>query len=155
SDAAIVRAVRDGSLDESILDESVSRVLRLVDQSQAALAEGTSFEFDEHHALARRAAHESAVLLKNAGKVLPLQPQPGSTVAVVGEFARTPRFQGAGSSQVNPTKVDVALEELQSALAGQAEVRFAAGFGIGNTQDDEQLLQEGGDIARVADHVLV
>ena len=155
SDAAIVEAVRDGSLEESVLDEAVSRVLRLVDQSQPALAEGASFDPDDHHALARRAAHESAVLLKNAGNVLPLQPEEGSTVAVIGEFARTPRFQGAGSSQVNPTRVDVALEELQSTLAGQAEVRFAAGFGIGNTQDDEQLLQEAVDIARVADHVLV
>ena len=81
--------------------------------------------------------------------------KPGSTVAVIGEFARTPRFQGAGSSQVNPTRVDVALEEMQSALAGQAEVRFAAGFGIGTTDIDDQLLQEAVETARGADHVLV
>jgi len=155
SDAAIVEAVRSGSLEESILDESVSRVLRLVDQSQPALAEGISFDPDDHHALARRAGHESAVLLKNTGNVLPLQPEKGSTVAVIGEFARTPRFQGAGSSQVNPTKVDVALEELQSALAGRAEVQFAAGFGLGATDNDEHLLQEAVDLARLADHVLV
>jgi beta-glucosidase len=155
SDAAIVAAVRDGSLDESILDESVSRVLRLVDRSQPALAEVASFEFAEHHALARRAAHESAVLLKNAGNVLPLEPEEGSTVAVIGEFACTPRFQGAGSSQVNPTRVDVALEELESALASRAEVRFAAGFGIGTTDNDERLLREAVDLARIADHVLV
>ena len=72
SDAAIVTAVRDGSLDESILDQSVSRVLHLVDRSQPALAESASFDPDDHHA-GRRAAHES-VLLKNAGNVLPLQP---------------------------------------------------------------------------------
>jgi beta-glucosidase len=102
SDAAIVEAVRDGSLEESVLEKAVSRVLRLVDQSQPALAEGAPFDPDDHHALARRAAQESAVLLKNAGNVLPLQPEEGSTVAVIGEFARTPRFQGAGSSQVNP-----------------------------------------------------
>jgi beta-glucosidase len=155
SDTAIVEAVRDGSLEESVLDKTVSRVLRLVDQSQPALAEGTSFGVDDHHALARRAAQESAVLLKNTGNVLPLQPEEGSTIAVIGEFARTPRFQGAGSSQVNPTRVDVALEELQSVLDGKAEVRFAAGFGIGTTEDDEHLLQEAVDIARVADHVLV
>jgi len=155
SDAAIVEAVRNGSLEESILDESVSRVLRLVDQSQPTLAEGISFDPDDHHALARRAGHESAVLLKNTGNVLPLQPEKGSTVAVIGEFARTPRFQGAGSSQVNPTKVDVALEELQSALAGRAEVQFAAGFGLGATDNDEHLLQEAVDLARLADHVLV
>jgi beta-glucosidase len=155
SDEAIVAAVRDGSLEESILDETVSRVLRLVDRSQPAHAEDTSIDFNDHHALARRAAQESAVLLKNAGNVLPLEPEEGSTVAVIGEFARTPRFQGAGSSQVNPTRVDVALEELQSSLAGRAEVRFAAGFGIGTTDDDDQLLREAVDTARTADHVLV
>ena len=155
SDAAIVAAVRDGSLDESILDESVSRVLRLVDQSQPALAEDASFDPDDHHALARRAAHESAVLLKNDRNVLPLEPEEGSTVAVIGEFARTPRFQGAGSSQVNPIRVDTALEELQSALVGRAEVMFAAGFGVGTTDADGQLLQEAVDLARIADHVLV
>ena len=156
SDAAILEAVRNGSLDESILDEAVSRVLRLVDRSQpAALAEGAEFNLDDHHSLARRAAHESAVLLKNDGRVLPLQPQEGSTVAVIGEFARTPRFQGAGSSQVNPTKVDVALDELQSALGGRAEVRFAAGFGIGTTDNDGHLLRQAVELAGEADHVLV
>ncbi len=156
SDAAIVAAVRDGSLYESILDDSVSRVLHLVDRSQPALREDASFDPDDHHALARRAAHESAVLLKNDGDVLPLEPEPGSTVAVIGEFARTPRYQGAGSSQVNPTRLDVALDELQSALAGRAEVRFAAGFGIGTTDDGEQqLLQEAVELASGADHVVV
>jgi beta-glucosidase len=155
SDAAIVEAVGNGSLDESILDESVRRVLQLVDRSQPALAAQGEFDFDEHHALARRAAHESAVLLKNAGNVLPLQPESGSTVAVIGEFARTPRYQGAGSSQVNPTRIDVALDELESALSGQAEVRFAAGFGVGTTDNDEQLMQEAVELASGADHVLV
>jgi beta-glucosidase len=154
SDAAIVAAVRNGSLDESILDETVSRVLHLVDRSPALL-EAASFDPVDHHALARRAAHESAVLLKNDGNVLPLEPEQGSTVAIVGEFARTPRFQGAGSSQVNPTRVDVAVEELQSAFAGRAKVRFAAGFGIGTTDNDEQLLQEAVELASGADHVLV
>jgi beta-glucosidase len=155
SDAAVVAAVRDGSLDESILDETTRRVLHLVDRSQPALADDVSVDFDEHHALARRAAQESAVLLKNAGHLLPLQPEMGSMVAVIGEFARTPRYQGAGSSQVNPTRVDVALDELQSALAGRAEVRFAAGFGVGTTDNDEQLLREAVDLAREADHVVV
>jgi beta-glucosidase len=155
SDAAVVAAVRDGSLDESILDETARRVLHLVDRSQPALADDVSVDFDEHHALARRAAQESAVLLKNAGHLLPLQPEMGSMVAVIGEFARTPRYQGAGSSQVNPTRVDVALDELQSALAGRAEVRFAAGFGVGTTDNDEQLLREAEDLAREADHVVV
>ena len=155
SDAAIITAVGDGSLDESILDETARRVLHLVDRSQPASAEDVSFDVDEHHALARRAAQESAVLLKNASRVLPLQPEVGSLVAMIGEFARTPRYQGAGSSQVNPTHLDAALEAMQSALAGRAEVRFAAGFGVGTTDNDEHLLSEAVNLAREADHVVV
>jgi beta-glucosidase len=155
SDAAVVDAVRSGELDESVLETSVTRVLRLVEQSQPALAEGGSFSDDEHHALARRAAHESAVLLKNDGGTLPLRPQPGSRVAVVGEFARTPRYQGAGSSQVNPTRLDVPLDELRAGMGDQVQVDFAAGFGVGTTDSDEQLRGEAVELARGADYVLV
>jgi beta-glucosidase len=155
SDAAAVAAVRSGDLDESVLDASVTRVLRLVEQSQRALAEGGSFSEEEHHALARRAAHESAVLLKNDGGVLPLRPEPGSRVAVIGEFARTPRYQGAGSSQVNPTRLDVPLDELRAGLGDQVQVDFAAGFGVGTTGSDEELSREAVELARGADHVLV
>jgi beta-glucosidase len=155
SDAAIVAAVRDGSLEESVLDAAVARVVRLVERSRPVLAGRGEIDVEAHHGLARQAAHESAVLLKNEGGVLPLQPAVGSTVAVIGEFARTPRFQGAGSSQVNPFRVDVALDELTSALGGRVTVRFAAGFGTGSTDTDEQLLAEAVELARSADHVLV
>jgi beta-glucosidase len=155
SDAAVVAAVRSGELEESILDTSVARVLRLVEQSQPALAEGGSFSEDEHHALARRAAHESAVLLKNEGGVLPLRPDEGSRVAVIGEFARTPRYQGAGSSQVNPTRLDIPLDELRAGLGTEIQVDFAPGFGIGSTDSDEQLSREAVELARGADHVLM
>jgi beta-glucosidase len=155
SDAAVVAAVRGGELDESVLDGSVGRVLRLVERSQPALARGGSFSTDDHHGLARRAAHESAVLLKNDGGVLPLRPAPGSRVAVIGEFARTPRYQGAGSSQVNPTRLDVLLDELRAGVGNDVAVDFAAGFGVGTTVGDEELAGEAVELARGADHVLV
>ena len=155
SDAAVVAAVRSGELDESVLDESVRRILRLVERSQPTLANRASFAAEEHHALARRAALESAVLLKNDGGVLPLQPTPGSRIAVIGEFARTPRYQGAGSSQVNPTQVDVPLDELRSGVGNQVQVDFAAGFGVGTTESDAGLAREAVELARGADHVVV
>ena len=155
SDAAVVAAVRSGELDESVLDESVGRVLRLVERSQPGLAKGASFAAGEHHALARQAALESAVLLKNDGGVLPLQPAPGSRIAVIGEFARTPRYQGAGSSQVNPTQLDVALDELRAALGDQVQVDFAAGFGVGTTESDAELAREAVELARGAADVVV
>ncbi|HEY5845391.1 MAG TPA: glycoside hydrolase family 3 C-terminal domain-containing protein [Microlunatus sp.] len=155
SDQAVIAAVRSGELDEAVLDETVRRMLRLVEKARPALADPASVDFDAHHALARRAAAESAVLLKNDGDVLPLRPASGSTVAVIGEFARTPRYQGAGSSQVNPTRVDVALDELGAAFGEDVTVSFSAGFGVGGTEGDDQLAEEAVAAARDADHVLV
>ncbi len=154
SDVALVEAVRSGALDEAVVDLAVTRMLRLVNLAQPALAEGGSFDENEHHALARRAAQQSAVLLKNDG-VLPLRAGAGSTVAVIGEFAQTPRYQGAGSSQVNPTRLDVPLDELRAGLGDDVTVRFAAGFGVGTTEGDEALAVEAAEAARSADHVVV
>ena len=149
SDAAIVAAARSGELDEAVLDRAVARVLRLVDRALSGAIdvgeEATArpgFDADGHHALARAAAAECVVLLKNDGDLLPLQPSAGDTVAVIGEFARTPRYQGAGSSQVNPTQVDNAVDELQAAVPDGVRVVFAPGFGIGTTTVDDELAAE-------------
>ena len=147
SDAAIVAAVRDGELDEAVLDTAVARVLQLVDRAGAAGEAPADLDVDAHHAFARAAAADCAVLLKNDGGLLPLRPSVGETVAVIGEFARTPRYQGAGSSQVNSTRVDVPLDELRTAVPDGAEVAFAAGFGIGTTDNDEQLAAEAVELA--------
>ncbi|MDQ1654335.1 MAG: beta-glucosidase [Cryptosporangiaceae bacterium] len=146
SDAEIVAAVRDGRLDESVLDTAVARVLQLVDRAQTAPAAADP-DLGAHHALARAAAAECAVLLKNDDGLLPLDPAASGTVAVIGEFARTPRYQGAGSSQVNPTRVDVPLDELRSA---GLDVGFAAGYGLGDTARDASLADEAVSLARRA-----
>jgi beta-glucosidase len=155
SDAAVAAAVESGELDESVLDLAVTRMLRLIDRARPALAEGGTFDEVEHHGLARRAAAESAVLLKNDGGVLPLKPAAGASVAVIGEFARTPRYQGAGSSQVNPTRLDVPLEELRAGLGHGVEVRFAAGFEISGGEDGEALREAAVALADECDHVVV
>src|SRR5829696_6344666 len=162
SDAAIVGAVRSGELDEAVLDRAVARVLRLIDRAtQRAVDVGEEattqpgFDADGHHALARAVAAECAVLLKNDGNLLPLQSSAGDTVAVIGEFARTPRYQGAGSSQVNPTRVDNALDELRAAVPDGVRVVFAPGFGIGTTTDDEELAAEAVALAGRASSVVV
>ncbi|MDX6209658.1 MAG: beta-glucosidase [Frankiales bacterium] len=125
SDVALVDAVASGALDESLLDLAAGRVLQLVERTRARTP--AAADFDAHHALARRVAGESIVLLKNSDGVLPLTDSTSLKVCVVGEFARAPRFQGAGSSQVNPTRVDVPLDELRILLP-LATVDFAAGF---------------------------
>jgi beta-glucosidase len=156
SDVAVVDAVTSGTLAPEILDRSVARVLRLTQRSVRTLgAAHGSGGYEEHHRLARRAAAASAVLLKNERGVLPLDLAGGSTVAVIGPFATTPRFQGAGSSQVNPTTVDVPLEELRAALPSGAEVRYAQGFTLEEGAEDAALKQEAIETATGADVVLL
>ncbi|MDX3191703.1 glycoside hydrolase family 3 C-terminal domain-containing protein [Streptomyces sp. MN03-5084-2B] len=108
SDAEIVAAVHRGELDEAVVDRSVGRVLALTER--VAPATGT-LDVDAHHALAKRLATECAVLLKNERNTLPLAPE--ARVAVVGEFAVEARFQGGGSSHVNATRVDTALDAMR------------------------------------------
>ena len=107
----LLAAVESGKISESDIDARLSELLPLVFDTKAALdAAPREFDAAAHHALARRAAEESLVLLKNEGSLLPLAA--GSKVAVIGDFAKNPRYQGAGSSMVNSTQVDVLLDKL-------------------------------------------
>lgn len=131
NDAKIVEAVRSGALAEADLDLAVTRVLTLVARAQAALADPGSFDAAANHALAHEVATKAAVLLVNTG-VLPLA---ASTIedsaVVIGEMARTPRYQGAGSSQVNPTR----LVSLLDALAERGlDVPFAPGYRLAEAE---------------------
>ena len=107
----LLAAVESGKIAESDIDARLSELLPLVFDTKAALdAAPRAFDAAAHHALARRAAAESLVLLKNEGALLPLAA--GTKVAVIGDFAKNPRYQGAGSSMVNSTQVDVLLDTL-------------------------------------------
>ncbi|MFF1876430.1 glycoside hydrolase family 3 C-terminal domain-containing protein [Leifsonia sp. NPDC058230] len=155
TDAQLVAAVNDGSLDEAVLDTAADRVIDLVQKVVDNADENADYDRDAHHALAREVAARSIVLLKNDG-VLPLAPDAGRTIAVVGEFARTPRYQGAGSSQIVPTRLDNALDELR-ALAGDATVTFTPGYALGADApaDASALVAEAAAAAQDADDVLV
>ena len=121
----LLAAVQSGKITEADVDARLDELLTLVlDTSAAVQKHSRSFDADAHHALARRAAAESAVLLKNDGGILPLAA--GARVAVIGDFAETPRYQGAGSSAVNSIKVDTLLDCL--AQSGLQCAGFAAGF---------------------------
>ena len=107
----LLAAVESGKITEADIDARLSELLPLVFDTKAALdAAPREFDAAAHHALARRAAEESLVLLKNEGSLLPLAA--GTKVAVIGDFAKNPRYQGAGSSMVNSTQVDVLLDKL-------------------------------------------
>lgn len=107
----IIAAVKDGTLDEKILDERVDTVVDLIVKSKPALEKTHTYDVDAHHAIAQKIAEGSMQLLKNDDGILPLKD--GQKVAVIGEMAKAPRFQGAGSSVINPTKLSNAFDELQ------------------------------------------
>ncbi|MEG2053860.1 MAG: glycoside hydrolase family 3 N-terminal domain-containing protein, partial [Oscillospiraceae bacterium] len=111
TDKEIVTAVQNGTLGEDIVDKSVTDVLALIYDTLPYMNKGKSFEYKEHHYVARNAAAQSIVLLKNQNNLLPLSNN--SKIAIVGDFAKTPRYQGAGSSLINPVSIENALDSLQ------------------------------------------
>ncbi|MFE5197379.1 glycoside hydrolase family 3 C-terminal domain-containing protein [Streptomyces sp. NPDC056601] len=156
TDAEVVAAVESGELDAGALDRSVARLALFARRATAADGAGAGeVSYEAHHELARTAAERCVVLLKNDGGVLPLAPGSG-TVAVIGEMARTPRFQGAGSSQVTPTRLDVPLDRLNAAADG-ASVTFAAGYALpgADAEPEEDLVEEAERLAAGSDTVLL
>ncbi|MDN5963424.1 MAG: glycoside hydrolase family 3 C-terminal domain-containing protein [Actinomyces sp.] len=147
----VVAAVRDGQIGEDLVDDSVRRMLALIYRSADNLDPSARYDPDAHHALAREVAGRGIVLLRNEGDLLPLDPAT-PRVAVIGEFARTPRFQGAGSSQIVPTRLDSALDALREGVSG--ELSFAPGFRLDGTPD-EHLAEEAVEAAASADVALV
>ncbi|WP_197739753.1 glycoside hydrolase family 3 C-terminal domain-containing protein [Mycolicibacterium sp. P1-18] len=152
--AQLVAAVADGSLDAEVVDVAAARVLGLVDRTRAGVASPATLDVDAHHALAREAAGRSIVLLKNDGDLLPLARD--ADIAVVGAFAADPRYQGAGSSMITPTRLDHALDEIRSLATGP--VSYAAGFSTAvDVPEDEsaRLREEAVAAASGADAVVV
>ncbi|MEV8271666.1 glycoside hydrolase family 3 C-terminal domain-containing protein [Microbacterium sp. NPDC077184] len=157
TDAEIVDAVRDGRLAESVLDTAAHRAIDLVGKVRAGAGRVPGpLDVDAHHALAREAAARSIVLLKNEEEILPLSPT--AHIAVIGAFAAKPRYQGAGSSMINPTRLDTALDEITAAAtAAGGSVDFAAGFTLspGDTTDAAALRAEAVRVASGADVAVV
>ena len=153
NDARIVAAVEGGLLDERVLDEVVSRILSVVLPAAETLSRPASCDYDEHHKLARTASARSVVLLKNERGVLPLRADSAS-IAVIGEFAVHPRYQGAGSSLIQPTRVVSAWDALQEYI-DESRVQYAAGYDRNNGQPDQTRIDEACTVAQNADTVLL
>lgn len=152
NDQAIVDAVKSGELDESVLDEAVARLLKLILKYKANRAENYRFDRDAHHELAIRAATEGAVLLKNQDEILPLKK--GTRIALIGEFAKKPRYQGAGSSLVNPWRLDNAYD-MGMQLHDHSAITYSRGYDIGSDKPDRELIEEACNAARSADVAVI
>ncbi len=147
----LLKAVAEGSLTEQEIDLRVDELLELVLSTTAALEKAPrSFDEKAHHELAQRAAAESIVLLKNEGGILPLKH--GKKVTLIGDFALTPRYQGAGSSMVNPTKVDSLKDAMEAAELEM--VGYCAGYERSG-KPNKAYLDEAVSQAKMADVVIL
>lgn len=152
-DAAIglVNAVKEGRVSEADLDERLKELFRvLVSADEAMKKAPKSFDKDAHHALARKCAEQSIVLLENDG-ILPLDRN--AVVGIIGDFARNPRYQGAGSSMVNPTRLDNLYDCLRA--AGVSIAGYAQGFDRRKSNPDQKLIDEAVRVAEAAPVVLL
>ncbi|MFU0799664.1 MAG: glycoside hydrolase family 3 C-terminal domain-containing protein [Xylanivirga thermophila] len=166
-DRKIIDAVKKGVLSESVLDEAVERLLRIIFKAIDNKREGATYDEDVHHQLAREVARECMVLLKNEDEILPLKKE--GTLAVIGSFAKYPRYQGGGSSHVNPTRVDSALGEIKKLAGANMGVLYADGYRLDGESGlfsgkafssnsdivDETLIKEAKEIAQKADVAVV
>ena len=149
NDKKLCDAVRDGLLDESTVDKRTDAMLTLIGKAQSVLGEYT-YDIDAHHALAAKICSESIVLLKNDGGILPLKK--GSKIAVIGEMARAPRYQGAGSSIINPTKITDAFDAL---IEKGISPLFAPGYDKKKDVISEAMIADACKVASVADVAVV
>lgn len=152
-DPRVRDALADGSLAEAAVDRVAERLRLLADRSTAT---GTAaVDPDTHHQLVRQAAAQSAVLLHNDRALLPIDAGDVGAVALIGELARTPRYQGAGSSAVNPHRVVPALDALRERLSGTVPVEFAAGYSLEPDPDPAGLVAEAVALATSSDVVVL
>lgn len=166
-DKKIIEAVKNGKLPEVVLDKAVERLLNMVFKAVDNKKENATYDNGVHHLLAREVARESMVLLKNEDNILPLKNE--GTLAIIGDFARNPRYQGGGSSHINPTKIDDALAEIQKAAGSNVDILYAQGYkadaaaGIFSSHEfqsnsdivDEVLLEEAKEKAAKADVAVI
>ena len=149
NDERICQAVRNGELDIEVLDTVCDRMIDLILRSKDALCD-CDYDKQAHHELARKIGAQSVVLLKNEDAVLPLKKE--EKIAVIGEMARAPRYQGAGSSLINPTKLSDAFDEL---MKKGFKLTYAPGYDKAKDVVSQTLISDACRIARQADKVLL
>lgn len=152
-DQKIIEAVKIGKLDEKELDQTVERLLKIIFKAIDNRKRGTTYDKQAHHKLARKIAGESMVLLKNQDNILPLKKE--GTIAIIGAFAKKPRYQGGGSSHVNPTKLDNALEEIEKLVQGKAKIIYEEGYNLDNDEMNQELIDKAKEAAKKSNVAII
>lgn len=153
NDAKIVEAVKCGIIDETTLDERVDKLIDIILKGAANKKPGYKFDVKAHNLLSRQIAEQSMVLLKNDGNILPLKRVEGEYVAVIGAFADNPRYQGAGSSIINPTMIDSGRRAFNNS---PISVKFADGYDrSGKRKNEDAYITEACNLAKNASKAVV
>jgi beta-glucosidase len=152
-DDKIIQAVKNGQLEEKVLDETVERLLKIIFKAIDNRKQNATYDKEAHHQLARKIARESMVLLKNEDNILPIKKE--GTIAIIGEFATSPRYQGGGSSHVNPIKIDNLLEEIEKITQGKSKILYEKGYHLGSDEIDEELIEKAKRSAKESDVAVI
>ncbi|SHN59134.1 beta-glucosidase [Paenibacillus sp. ov031] len=145
----IVEAVNRGELTEEQLDRAVERLLGVIFKTVDKSRPDTTYDQEQHHQIARKAASETMVLLKNEHQILPLKKQ--GNIAVIGELADKVRYQGGGSSHIKPTKLDSAFEQMVQLAGSDATITYKSGYNLNSDESAPTLVAEAVESARAAD----
>lgn len=151
---SIIEAVQDGSLSEKVLDRCVERILRLIFQAKEQEHFTDQADFEAHRALSEKVAEESIVLLKNDRALLPITKEKYKNIAVLGAFAKEPRYQGGGCTLVNPIRISSPYEEMERLADGHIHLTYAKGYELKN-ETSEELLREARETAAKADAAVI
>jgi len=149
----IIEAVKSGQLDEEVLSSAVERLLTIIFKAVDNQKKDATYDREAHHQLTREVARQCMVLLKNEDYILPLKKE--GILAVIGAFAKNPRYQGGGSSRVNPFKIDNAYDEIKKEAGDSTKVLYAAGYRMDSDEVDEDLISEAKEMARQSDVAVV
>lgn len=154
NDSLIVEAVKNGTLDEQVLDRIVADVIRFALKAESLKKQNADQKIDDHHQLARKVASESVTLLKNNNDLLPVTREKYKKIAIIGEFASNPRYQGNGSSEVKPSKLDNFKTIVENELGNDYKLVFSKGYDLKN-DGDLSGIADAVKIARNSDVVLL
>ena len=153
-DKRIVDAVNNGELDEAVLDESVDRILDIILKAKEVKKQKYTYDIKAHNEIAKKIAAQSMVLLKNEGGILPLKRTEGKYIAVIGGFVEEPRYQGSGSSRINPNMIGDGVHAFKNS---PLDFKFAKGYDPNKKNDKNaaKLIAEACEVAKDAETVVV
>ena len=149
----IIEAVKRGELDEEVLNSAVERLLTIIFKAVDSQKKDATYDREAHHQLAREVVRECMVLLKNENDILPLKKE--GVLAVIGAFAKNPKYQGEGSSRVNPARIDNAYSEIIKIAGDSTRVLYAEGYRLDSDEINKDLIGEAIEKAKQSDIVVI